>query len=220
MMIVIGDVHGCYDTLMELIKQFPPNQELCFCGDLIDRGTDSSKVVEFVKSNNHQCALGNHEKMMVDFIADSQGAYGYKDNSWLYSGGNTTLESYGSDKQLDEHVKWMGTLPTILEFPEIVNDKGRHLLVSHSSAARFMAGLAAEEEVLWNRDIAHGTLKSSNNFYNIFGHTVHKTPHIKEGYACIDTGGVFTGFKGYGTLTALQFPEMIVYSQKSIEKDN
>ena len=33
---VIGDVHGCYHTLLNLIKQLPLNAELIFVGDLFD----------------------------------------------------------------------------------------------------------------------------------------------------------------------------------------
>ena len=38
---VIGDIHGCYDTLMALIKkiQFNPNVDTIYCvGDLVGRG--------------------------------------------------------------------------------------------------------------------------------------------------------------------------------------
>ncbi|WXG20228.1 metallophosphoesterase [Campylobacter concisus] len=37
---IIGDVHGCFNTLLELIKQFPNKEksQICFVGDVIDRG--------------------------------------------------------------------------------------------------------------------------------------------------------------------------------------
>lgn len=35
---IIGDVHGCYDTLIALIKKLPEKAEIIFLGDLIDRG--------------------------------------------------------------------------------------------------------------------------------------------------------------------------------------
>jgi hypothetical protein len=31
---LIGDVHGCYDTLIALIAQLPENAKIIFCGDL------------------------------------------------------------------------------------------------------------------------------------------------------------------------------------------
>ena len=51
-LIAIGDIHGCYDLLRELleyqIKFDPATDELIFIGDYIDRGPDSKKVVEYV----------------------------------------------------------------------------------------------------------------------------------------------------------------------------
>lgn len=37
---IIGDVHGCYKTLLALIELFPnkQNSKICFVGDLIDKG--------------------------------------------------------------------------------------------------------------------------------------------------------------------------------------
>ena len=35
---IIGDVHGCYKTLLALIDQFPnkKNSKICFVGDVIE----------------------------------------------------------------------------------------------------------------------------------------------------------------------------------------
>ena len=48
--IIIGDVHGHYDTLNLLLEAIAPNSEdqVYFLGDLIDRGPQSSQVVDFV----------------------------------------------------------------------------------------------------------------------------------------------------------------------------
>lgn len=50
--IAIGDIHGCYDLLKDLleyqIKFDPKTDELIFLGDYIDRGTDSEKVVTYL----------------------------------------------------------------------------------------------------------------------------------------------------------------------------
>ena len=55
-MYIIGDVHGCYNTLMELIAKLPKDAKLCFVGDLIDRGPNSKDVVE-----------GEHTEWMYHF---------------------------------------------------------------------------------------------------------------------------------------------------------
>jgi serine/threonine protein phosphatase 1 len=64
---IISDVHGCYKTLLALIEQFPnkQNSKIVFVGDLIDKGINSCDVIEFVKNNNYDCVLGNHDEMMI-----------------------------------------------------------------------------------------------------------------------------------------------------------
>ena len=54
---VIGDVHGCYDELQMLIKKIKFNKNkdsLIFLGDLVNRGRDSLKVLNFC-INNRDC---------------------------------------------------------------------------------------------------------------------------------------------------------------------
>ena len=64
---IIGDVHGEFDK-KALKDKLPQNANLVFVGDLVDRGKKSKEVIEFVKDNNYSCVLGNHEKMMMDFL--------------------------------------------------------------------------------------------------------------------------------------------------------
>lgn len=219
---IIGDVHGCYKTLMALVDKLPKDARLCFVGDLIDRGPNSKDVIEFVKNNNHLCVKGNHEDMMYDYTPP--GPYG-ETSQWLSNGGITTLQNYEDDYDLlQKHLAWIGELPIYIEFPilKINKDKERYLVVSHSSIARvwknrdIISEHKLEDHILWNRDIARGTLPSSNEIYNIFGHTVDKKPIVKKFFACIDTGCVYNQ-KGYGNLTAIHFPSLEVIQQENIE---
>ncbi len=51
MIAVIGDVHGCYYTLKQLVdkirKKYPAISIYCV-GDLVDRGNYSFEVIDFV----------------------------------------------------------------------------------------------------------------------------------------------------------------------------
>ena len=62
---VIGDVHGCFDKLLELLDLIEFDSEsdqLWFTGDLISRGSKSLEVLRFVKDlKNKVVVLGNHE---------------------------------------------------------------------------------------------------------------------------------------------------------------
>ncbi|MDB2686180.1 AAA family ATPase [Mariniblastus sp.] len=74
---IIGDVHGCYDELTELLEKMgwfkhaeegwrhPENRFLVFVGDLTDRGPNSLGVLELVaqllESQKALLVLGNHD---------------------------------------------------------------------------------------------------------------------------------------------------------------
>ena len=47
---VIGDVHGKAGMLEDLLKTWDGKTQLLFLGDLIDRGEDSRRVLEMVKT--------------------------------------------------------------------------------------------------------------------------------------------------------------------------
>jgi len=65
--IIIGDVHGMFDELVDLLNEVNPvpQDRAVFVGDLIDKGPDSPEVVAFLRSfvEDHDVVLveGNHE---------------------------------------------------------------------------------------------------------------------------------------------------------------
>ena len=62
---VIGDIHGCYDELMELIEMIGLTDEdwLISLGDIVDRGNKSKEVYEyFLNRPNSLVLMGNHER--------------------------------------------------------------------------------------------------------------------------------------------------------------
>lgn len=70
--VFIGDVHGCYDTLMQYFENgLEDDVEYIFLGDYIDRGSQSAEVVNWLYSimgKPNVCLLeGNHEKYLRDY---------------------------------------------------------------------------------------------------------------------------------------------------------
>lgn len=227
--VVIGDVHGCHKTLLALIDKFPKDVPICFVGDLIDRGPGSADIIKLVRDNNYKCVMGNHEQMLIAAFYDPM----VHAEGFLMNGGDKTFANYNIDpkehlkenKALKSDVEWAEDLPYYLEFPEIKNEDGRHLLVTHSSAHAVWKNRETKDthkqwiftqSLIWNR---LPNIRAIPGIYNIFGHTPQPTePRIRKCYANIDTGACYPQ-KRYGVLTGLQFPEMTLYTQENIDME-
>lgn len=77
--VFVGDIHGCYDTLMQY-KDFRdglnPKYEYIFLGDFLDRGNQNAEVLRWISSIKdlpNVCLLeGNHERHIRDWGNDAQ----------------------------------------------------------------------------------------------------------------------------------------------------
>lgn len=100
--IAIGDVHGCAIALAALIDAIDLQAEdtVVSLGDFVDRGPDSKGVLDQMLELESRCRLipilGNHDQMMLDA---RRGRSEFE--SWIDSGGDTALDSYGSKVDLD-----------------------------------------------------------------------------------------------------------------------
>jgi serine/threonine protein phosphatase 1 len=103
----IGDIHGCYEPLRELIEhkiEIKKTDKLILLGDYIDRGNQSREVIDYIvelkkKDFDIVALIGNHESMLLDAL----------DNDiflpeWIQNGGSETMMSFGinSLKQLEQ----------------------------------------------------------------------------------------------------------------------
>src|SRR5262245_14510494 len=93
--LAIGDIHGCLRALTALLGAARPRPDdfLVTLGDYVDRGPDSSGVLDYLVDLYATGRLvplrGNHDQMMVDARA------GDARELWLSCGGAATLRSYG-----------------------------------------------------------------------------------------------------------------------------
>lgn len=103
----IGDLHGCYSELQQLLAQIafhPQRDRLWFVGDLISRGPDSLACLRFVRDLGDRAVavLGNHEIRALTGLS-----------------GNATAEfnlymGYFSDaSDREELYDWLRTLPLV-----------------------------------------------------------------------------------------------------------
>jgi len=118
--VLIGDIHGCYQELRELLTLVGWNEEnepednprVILLGDLVDRGPDSGKCVSFARTHGFECVRGNHDDRYVK----------YRDRKlWHSANPNNPLPAWM--KKYPERVKileslseadldWIAALPT------------------------------------------------------------------------------------------------------------
>ncbi|CAI2178376.1 6185_t:CDS:2 [Funneliformis geosporum] len=127
--IFIGDVHGVFDELSELIKIIdydPLKDHLIFVGDLVAKGPESIKVIKLIRSLGASCVRGNHDdkvlrwKSLLDSL-DSQGigldAYILRNN--LPKDMPVKSEHKLIAEQLDSELyEYLLSCPIILNIPE------------------------------------------------------------------------------------------------------
>lgn len=69
--LVVGDIHGCFSQLEEELKNigFDRNTDtLLSVGDLVDRGFESEKVIDYLSEPWFYAIRGNHEQMAIDYF--------------------------------------------------------------------------------------------------------------------------------------------------------
>ncbi len=198
--IVIGDLHGCYNEALALIKKLSLKAEdrLIFLGDLVDRGPKPRECVELAM--NHACVLGNHEEkhLRQRYYPDAK-----LSPSHLFT--RRSLEA--------KHYAWFESLPMAICIPqhnaivvhagmypgvELAAQDPHHLMhiqhIKPPSLKTHWPSKAPEDYKFWTH-YWQGTERV------IFGHTVLTKPLVQANAVGIDTGGCFGG-----NLTAVVLP--------------
>lgn len=118
----ISDIHGCYWPMLQLLEcanYIPGTDQLVVGGDFIDRGPDSGKVVQYLRSLQHtypdhvHVLHGNHEDMLVEFLMGAS-------ERWIHNGGYEAAQSFEREKMAQYAMEWAITRPILFEDDEYV----------------------------------------------------------------------------------------------------
>jgi serine/threonine protein phosphatase 1 len=112
---IIADIAGRYNELLKLLEVMPKADKIVLVGDLVDRGPDSKKVVQWAMKGIHNdtpiiTLYGNHEDIFVGGYVDQMYPMEYAENNGYFP----TMKSYGVNSPGDypeSHVNWMINLP-------------------------------------------------------------------------------------------------------------
>jgi serine/threonine protein phosphatase 1 len=203
---VIGDIHGCSNTLKALLNKLVPfhdDDTIIFIGDYIDRGPDSKGVIDIILSlyKKHRKIIplmGNHEFMFVNALK------GVGVSDFLSMGGDETLKSYGIpiDTFQDLHKKI--PIEHLAFFQELLLywEDQEHIFVHAGLKPGVHLTQQSMDWLLWARD---EFIDLTYDFGKkvIYGHTPYDKPKIDDNKIGVDTGAVYDG-----CLTCLVLPEM------------
>jgi protein phosphatase len=219
---IIGDVHGCYEELIELLTKLGyaerpggawghPERKAIFVGDLVDRGPKIPEVVrlvlESVKAGSALCVPGNHDMKFMRKIwgKDVQITHGLAESLAQFS---AYEEQYrGFSRVAAEFINKLVS--------HYVLDEG-NLVVAHAGMKEEMQGRGSgtvREFALYGETTGETDEFGLPIRYNwaaeyrgkaivVYGHTPVPEPEWLNRTINIDTGCVFGG-----KLTALRYPE-------------
>lgn len=222
---IIGDIHGCFDELIELMttlgyaiddqgKLLPPEgRKAVFLGDLVDRGPKSPEVLrltmDMVGAGHALCVPGNHDEKLHKKLM-----------------GKSVIVRHGLEKTLEQlensSPEFLDEVKAFLDglISHFVLDQGR-LVVAHAGMKQEFQGRASgtvREFALYGETTGEMDEFGLPVRYNwaseyrgsakvVYGHTPVREPEWLNGTINIDTGCVFGG-----KLTALRYPEMELVS--------
>lgn len=170
MIYVTSDIHGEYDLFVKLLQKikFSSNDEMIICGDMIDKGQDSVKLLQFIKSfPNFRCIIGNHEyAFLKHYWAIMQNS---PDN---FDEVLKKLQDYFpyDGKLLDwDTVDWLESLPYYIEENDFIcvhagiplDQNNRPLPLSHAS----------KEQLVYDRRFKEPCISPLTEKCIFFGHT-------------------------------------------------
>lgn len=119
---VLGDLHGCYSILKQLLVDAGFNSEvdrLFLVGDLIDRGPESEKCLQLLMETWCHAVQGNHEQMFCDAVDNNLTWMTINDYWSQDNGGGWTREWF--ERHAPELKFWSGM---IKEMPYVIQVTG------------------------------------------------------------------------------------------------
>jgi len=213
--LVVGDIHGCFDELLDLVSKSGIGEEdrIIALGDIVDRGPKIWETFEYFRATpNTQCLMGNHERKNIGI---------FEGTHIPTKAQNITREQLGKEKY-SIMCEWFKSLKYFEVLAEAICIHGfwEHGIPLHEQKETVLAGTYYGEKFI--RDNYERVLKKKwfelydGDLPLIVGHRDYKrdgSPLIwNDKVYCIDTGCVVGGM-----LTGIVLPEfkIIQVSAKS-----
>lgn len=218
---VVGDLHGMFSLLesqLDLLDFNPDIDRVFSVGDLIDRGPESHRVLEFLNKPWFHSIKGNHEMMLIE-------ARHRKTNyrSWVNKNGGAWWQDITPEMQQEIRERLMKLAVAF----EISCDSGQIGIV-HADVPANISWQTMVQQIHQDNEVRDYLMWSRNRYKYIkstgetdaiegidlvvMGHTPISQPLHIENIYYIDTGATYIEEDDLGRLTLLQIhPKIEVY---------
>ena len=211
----VGDIHGRVDLLKRIEGLITANEQtasagaratVVYLGDYIDRGPDSSAVIQHLMTRPPVTSTdiflkGNHEQVLLDFLDDPQSIA----EQWFAFGGIATLMSYGvrdapsrvQAERFDElRDELAAAIPpdqlAFLRALKLFWEAGDYFFVHAGIDPRRPMDRQEPESMLWIRE---EFIAAAGPFSHriVHGHTIVPAVDLLPHRIAVDTGAYATG---------------------------
>lgn len=130
--ICIGDVHGCIDELVQLLRacSYRPGDVVLLLGDLVAKGPASTQVVQLAMDIGALSVRGNHDHEVIrqGTLNRKKSKFGDFDNTLFTSNSNSNnnRRRARSNEHVriatdlsDEEFSWLAALPYYIQSPDL-----------------------------------------------------------------------------------------------------
>jgi serine/threonine protein phosphatase 1 len=192
--IAIGDPHGCFDEVMDLLKEFNwqmTNDIVVFAGDLVDRGPKIYQLVNFARCiDNVYTAEGNHENRIKKKLQGRDVHIGKTHQK--------TIDCFdfelGDPRRKKELLDWFESLPQMIRLAD-------DIYLVHAGIKPYKPIEHQEaDDCLWTRyaDAAGGVKwwewhRGPDAPWILFGHSVLPSHDVGSRATSLDGGCVYGG---------------------------
>lgn len=212
---VVGDIHGGYLSLINLLEQVNfdyENDHLISLGDVCDGWSQVPESIELLMSiKNLTYVRGNHDEWTIKFLTKPRKFTDYDFDeycSWLAHGGKSTLLAYEEKAELiEKHL-------TFLKNSKLFHIEDKNLFIhagyhetSYRDGTLIEGNFHHDEIYMWDRKFWEDAYMGRNvgkEFNIVFiGHTPtlnypksndeHFKPLFRGNVVNVDTGSAFTG---------------------------
>lgn len=240
-LIAVGDIHGHFQMLLDLIEQVAPrdDDQFVFLGDYIDRGPESPDVIDwlinFKKLYPQTIFLrGNHEQMLLDAVSAAERKQNGRNNFlddflalrgngmpnpvfyFVSCGGMETLAAYCPEQSKSDPCAVLAGIPPdhldFLQQTQFYYLQDPFMFVHAGVDPKDINGTKRNNQAfLWSRKPLWKTDKRWDKVV-VHGHTPVMEPYFHRSEINIDTGA------GYGAhLTACDVLTKQIWQAKVTE---